>query len=578
MCNNTGNSNSVEQPNKAIGSTKAERAAFLTTQTPLFSVMNLFRFQPLNCLSMKVTERQLAYPGVSQVAWFGQRVAYLPLGSGGRHLEAAQLEPYRQIGDPAMDSLMDFLHKHGHTLKAEDDLLNPQVAYPPHVQKRIDDFLAYYSKLPDWCDIQQIERGQRVFLKYIGAISVALLHKSLIPGFSIPKIAQVICATAYLAPPSTRESVQQRLMDTGALIAACFGYGAKPLLAGGEAWKTTLYVRILHSKVRRALLRRTGSRAWDTKELGVPINQEDLAATALAFSCNSILGVEFVGGFEVPKEDKEDYLALWRYIGWLLGVHTVSEDGVGIPGLTSTNVPSSQSSEFLRSIDPCGPGWLQDFPDPFQHSRTCLESIILHLCHPNEISVKVSHHLLHSIGPNRAIDRAKKEIPKSTAPAKTTTLSATSKDNRNDKTPKFGFYARAAACRAMIGDPLADALELPAHPALWGRLTIRLRLFLVWWVLRAYTWISFVPIVNTWFFHFHARTLRRFYDVWKEVHEKKLTERLVKTTGTTTETKRTMTMTTTNENKTTSDTGADARSEKTTVRVCPFALVAEPIH
>ena len=51
-----------------------------------------------------------------------------------------------------------------------------------------------------------------------------------------------------------------------------------------------------------------------------------MAATLLAFSYNVLVGIELIGGTPLPRQQQEDYLALWRYIGWLLGVDSTALD------------------------------------------------------------------------------------------------------------------------------------------------------------------------------------------------------------------------------------------------------------
>ena len=317
---------------------------------------SFFRFdQAPDAPSTIVDDDTLKLPQVSPKSHFGCQIPFCPMSKGGRHMTAEQLEPYRHIGDPALDDLVEYMASRGFPLKPQDDLL--QRKYPRDIQTRIDDFVRYYSEIPDWVDVAQLERGQSVFLRNADAMTATLYHKSLVAGFSIPKIAKVISATAYLAPPSSPEQVSQRLLDTSALVASCMGLGSAPLLPGGEAWRTALHVRILHAKVRRNLLNRQGEHAWDVDEYGIPINQEDMAATLLAFSTNVLDGVEFVGGIAVSKQDQEDYLALWRYIGWVLGVYTSHDDDKTLP-YTKTKTTHTPP---LPSLDPCGPGWYEKY-------------------------------------------------------------------------------------------------------------------------------------------------------------------------------------------------------------------------
>ena len=51
-----------------------------------------------------------------------------------------------------------------------------------------------------------------------------------------------------------------------------------------------------------------------------------MGATLLAFSYNVLVGIELIGGAPLPLQQQEDYLALWRYIGWLLGVDSKALD------------------------------------------------------------------------------------------------------------------------------------------------------------------------------------------------------------------------------------------------------------
>ena len=120
-------------------------------------------------------------------------------------------------------------------------------------------------------------------------------------------------------------------------------------------------MRVLHAKVRQRL---RGRKYWKREEWGVPINQEDMAATLLAFSYNVLVGIELIGGAPLPEQQQEDYLALWRYIGWLLGVDSTA-------------------------LDPCRDAG---------RAKAMLESIVMHLLEPDKHSVAVAHHLLKAPG------------------------------------------------------------------------------------------------------------------------------------------------------------------------------------
>jgi hypothetical protein len=64
-----------------------------------------------------------------------------------------------------------------------------------------------------------------------------------------------------------------------------------------------------------------GSAHFDVAAYGVPINQEDLLVTQLAFSIVLLIGLERLGVLDAESaSEMECYLHMWRYIGHLMGV------------------------------------------------------------------------------------------------------------------------------------------------------------------------------------------------------------------------------------------------------------------
>lgn len=58
---------------------------------------------------------------------------------------------------------------------------------------------------------------------------------------------------------------------------------------------------------------------WDSARWGLPINQHDMLGTSLLFSQSFLEGVRQFG-FTVTRREADDYLHLWRYSGHLIGV------------------------------------------------------------------------------------------------------------------------------------------------------------------------------------------------------------------------------------------------------------------
>ena len=435
---------------------------------------------------------------------------------GGRHLSADTLEQYRQHGDEAFDNILDLYAKEGRPFLAGDDLFErPSLAYDNTKNRQqlskadlaLQHALSHYKKVPTWVDPDQLTRGQHVFLAYFPGIALSLYYRSFVPGFSIPKIAAVLEATAYLAPPASKTAVRDRLMDTGAFLGACLqSEDVADILPGGEGWKAALRVRLLHAKVRRRLLSKTGNRQWDTHHLGVPINQEDMAATLLAFSTNALLGCEMVLGRALPVQDRLDYLALWRYLGWLLGID-VDDDSNNRDCTTDPN----QLHQQLRPLDPCGPGWYPAKANPLEHSYAIFQSIIFHTLHPDDSSVRIAHHLL-------------KQGRRQDGDGDGDTMK--DKDQLEESDMNW-FYFRSFQCRRFIGDGLADALQLPLRPKWLGRLRLWCISQIYLGIVTCYTiaGLPWSPLRNR-LIRFHRTHMATFMESWNDSHIERMRKRL----------------------------------------------------
>ena len=84
------------------------------------------------------------------------------------------------------------------------------------------------------------------------------------------------------------------------------------LVGPGNQHGAALHVRALHAKVRFAILQKQGKKKWNVEKLGIPINQEDMSATLLAFSANVLAGIDLIAGNSVSVQEHLDYLAFWR--------------------------------------------------------------------------------------------------------------------------------------------------------------------------------------------------------------------------------------------------------------------------
>lgn len=456
-------------------------------------IRNFLCFDAINLKSTSMRNAKMlssldAHSSVSYIPHYGVDVCF----TDEYHSSASKLEPYRKIGDPEMDFLLSeiLFGPFDDVISAAADAFNKPNS---NATNRLAQFYRHYNQVPSWVDFDQIQRGIDVFLAYLPAAGCALYYRSLVGGFSIPKIVEVLKATRYLV--SDRKKTLNRLIDTGGLLAACFApsdssVSAASLRPGGKGWMAALRVRVLHAKIRRRLLqlKRTDEDghsvpSFDVKKNGIPINQEDLAATLLAFSVNVLLGIEIFAGKPLPANEQLDYLALWRYIGWLLGIDTPESEH------TSSNCDKAvqESTEPLPPIDPCRPSIL--------HSYASLESIILHILHPEPSSCDLVTHLLSVTG---------------------------------------FFPFRAEACRKLLGEPLADGLGLPKSHCWQGWRVDAIQVFLVNSLLKVAVYMFFMcfrlytlltmscPWFQTKATVWHVCLQRSFLHKWEKAHSSRM--------------------------------------------------------
>lgn len=170
---------------------------------------------------------------------------------------------------------------------------------------------ASLDHVPDWVDWLAIERAGAVLFRTGFAGGTVLGAKSLVTGYCSPAGNKPLVFSGQL---QHRERIGYRLAETSRFVVdVCKGGGMRRF---GDGFAATVRVRIMHAVVRR-LLRQSGE--FDERRWGLPINQHDMAATTLLFSLSFLDGVRACG-FQITEQEAADYLHLWRYNGYVIGV------------------------------------------------------------------------------------------------------------------------------------------------------------------------------------------------------------------------------------------------------------------
>ena len=181
---------------------------------------------------------------------------------------------------------------------------------PSGLPQSLHDFLEATSG-PVEVNAEALVRGQNVYADYGPEILMVLGFYSLPAAYAAKKGVQVLYRTAFLEKRPMRRVLETSRMVTEVLSPDGLG-------ETGRGIRTIQKVRLMHAGIRQMILRDEDD-PWDP-ELGVPINQEDLAGTLMTFSFIVLAGLKQLG-IEVRPEDAEGYVQTWSAIGRRMGVN-----------------------------------------------------------------------------------------------------------------------------------------------------------------------------------------------------------------------------------------------------------------
>lgn len=213
-------------------------------------------------------------------------------------------------GDPLADAVVDELHEHGGSARADlvrgighglATLENPMPATAALLEQT--------ESSVERADPELLDRGSLPHFGPRGSVHIISLSAgALVRVYQVPSISRVLAITGRLV-----DGAERRIRETGAWQAEALLPGA--LRAGGPGYVATLQVRLLHAQMRRL----ARSREYAEASLGAPINQVDLVRTWLDFTLTSYQA-ESLMGWGYSREDQASLYRCWRLIGSLLGI------------------------------------------------------------------------------------------------------------------------------------------------------------------------------------------------------------------------------------------------------------------
>lgn len=226
------------------------------------------------------------------------------------YAEYLSLNKALQTGDTEMEKIITWMMKNPKLHREYfETALFKGIDQLPHTIPELEVFFQHIQQIPNWLEHTKIEHALQ-FTHRLGINNGFILRDlSLMAGYLYPGFNQPLMMTGAL-----NKQAGTRLAETTKWwIDITEPNGLNRFNAG---FTSTIYVRFIHALVRYQLQK---GKSWDNTTWGTPINQFDLAMTNLAFSSVVLLGIRALGIFP-SKQESEDFLHFWRYVGWLMGI------------------------------------------------------------------------------------------------------------------------------------------------------------------------------------------------------------------------------------------------------------------
>lgn len=192
-------------------------------------------------------------------------------------------------------------------LKTNQDLL----IYHPFMDTPTFEEIERMIQIPSWVNPVKIGRARKFFARNSPWIMNLLGLLSLPFCYAAADGARVLCFTERLA-----KEPESRLRETAEFIWEIMD--PKGFDPESKTRVSILKVRLIHAAVRHYILK---DEQWN-RDWGLPINQEDMAGTNLAFSLVILRGLRKVG-IKTSEEDKDAFLHLWNLVGHLMGLDRI---------------------------------------------------------------------------------------------------------------------------------------------------------------------------------------------------------------------------------------------------------------
>jgi len=273
----------------------------------------------------------------------------------------ASLLPYRLVGDPLADGVIDTIFQTGEVdavrgllrhLVDNDGLPNGESAVgsglSTTVLAEVERFLRESQAALAPLDPTLIQRGEEFFAEHGPEILMILAMYSLPASYTARRGVQVLAQTRRLESHPLRRLIETTQMVVDVMSPGGLRLGASPS-DHGKGVRSAQKVRLMHGAIRRLILERSGD-TW-IEQFGVPINQMDLAGTLMTFSSVVLDGLHVLGVEPTPAE-QEAYLYAWRTVGVLVGLQAeLIPTNVADASRLTTTIRASELGRCQEGVD-----------------------------------------------------------------------------------------------------------------------------------------------------------------------------------------------------------------------------------
>ena len=218
---------------------------------------------------------------------------------------------HTMVADPVCDEMMAQLD--AVQLRDADHFIRAAIENPDDPALRdapaaVHTFIEELETVPDWVDYSEFTGGIRAFHRDSSACLAAMLGGVLVEGFS------TTIAKSFFITGRLRDQGVRRLRQNNRHMIEILLPGG--LETRGDGWRLSVRIRLVHAKVRQLF---NDSDEWDTEAAGVPISAAQVGYALTSFSARMLQHMKSLGA-KYNDEERDGFMAVWRYSGHLMGI------------------------------------------------------------------------------------------------------------------------------------------------------------------------------------------------------------------------------------------------------------------